>query len=512
MTTPPDEPTGAVAAPGRAGADGAPGADRPDAIVTGEAAAAPADLVWNRMHPVTPAVKGWKVVVVLVFIAAQQLSDDLADARDLLAGRGWLIALGVLVGVALIAFGYAALAWRMTRYALDDDAVYLHSGVLFRQQRKARLDRLQAVDVVQPILARLMGLAELKLEVAGGPGSAVSLAFLKEDQADALRAELLARAAGLRRAEGEPAESAPERPVLEVPASRVIGAMIRSGATVTLVGGVIAVVVIIAVTGEPGAALALLPGFLGVAGVYWSQFSRDFNFHAAISPDGIRLRHGLLESRSQTLPPGRVQAIGIKQGLLWRRSGWWRVEVNVAGYGGEGDAGAENVLLPVGDRDEALTAVWLVLPDLGAEDPRAVLTAALEGTCDDGGFVTIPRRARWLDPWAWRRTGYRVTDRALLIRSGRLVRRLVVVPHERTQSLGVEQGPLQRRLGVASLAVHSTPGPVSPRVPHLALDVAARLLDEQTARARTARASAGPEQWMRAAAEPRAVTQSDPAS
>ena len=53
----------------------------------------------------------------------------------------------------------------------------------------------QAVDVVQPILARLLGLSELKLEVAGGPGSAVSLAFLKEEEADALRAELLARAA-----------------------------------------------------------------------------------------------------------------------------------------------------------------------------------------------------------------------------------------------------------------------------------------------------------------------------
>ncbi|WP_298461816.1 PH domain-containing protein [uncultured Cellulomonas sp.] len=498
----PDPAPTTITAPATAPPTGAPAGPDEATVVTGAAATAPAGLEWNRMHPVTPAVKGWKVVVVLVVIAAQQFSDDVVQARDLLAGRGWLVALAVLAGAALLAFGYAALAWRMTRYALDDEAVYLHSGVLFRQQRKARLDRLQAVDVVQPILARLLGLAELKLEVAGGPGSAVSLAFLKEDQADTLRAELLARAAGLRRQEGQPAESAPEQPVLEVPASRVVGAMIRSGAAVGLVLGLVAVAVIIAVTGEPTAALALAPGFLGVAGVFWSQFSRDFNFHAAISPDGIRLRHGLLESRSQTVPPGRVQALKVQQGLLWRRSGWWRVEVNVAGYGGAQDSAAENVLLPVGDRDEALTAVWLVLPDLGTDDPRGVLTAALEGTGDEGGFTTIPRRARWLDPWAWRRTGYRVTERALLIRSGRLVRRLVVVPHERTQSLGVEQGPLQRRLGVASLAVHSTPGPVSPRVPHLAVDVAARLLDEQTRRARTARAGAGPEQWMRSAVEP----------
>ena len=87
----------------------------------------------------------------------------------------------------------------MTRFAVTDEAVHLRTGILFRQQRQARLDRLQAVDVVQPLLARLVGLAELKLEVAGGSGSAVSLAFLREADAEALRAELLALAAGLQR-------------------------------------------------------------------------------------------------------------------------------------------------------------------------------------------------------------------------------------------------------------------------------------------------------------------------
>ncbi|GAA2726344.1 PH domain-containing protein [Cellulomonas aerilata] len=466
-------------------------------VVTGEAAAAPPGLVWNRMHPVTPAVKGWKVLVVLVFIAVQQAGDDLLRAREALAGRGWLVVLGVVVAGALLGFGYAALAWRMTRYAVDDDAVYLHSGVLFRQQRKARLDRLQAVDVVQPMLARLLGLAELKLEVAGGPGSAVSLAFLREEQSETLRAELLARAAGLQREEGRAAEPSPEQPVIEVPPGRLVAAMLRSGSMLAFLAGVVVVVVVVVVTREPGAVLFLAPAFLGIVGVLWTQFSRDFNFHAAISADGIRLRHGLLESRSQTVPPGRVQALRVSQGPLWRRRGWWRVDINVAGYGGAQDAAAENVLLPVGDRDAALTAVWLVLPDLGVADPRGVLTAAMEGTGTDGGFTTSARGARWLDPWAWRRTGYRVTDRALLLRTGRWVRRLVVVPHERTQSLGLEQGPLQRRLGLATFVVHTTPGPVSPRVSHLSGAVAGRLMDEQTTRARHARAGAGPELWLR---------------
>jgi putative membrane protein len=509
----------------------------------------PTDLTWHRVHPVTPVVRGWSVIAVLLVIVGNRTLEGLPEGQNMLAGNGWWQILGAILVVGLIGLGYSALAWRMTTYAIDDESVRLHTGVLFRQQRKARLDRLQAVDIVQPLVARLFGLAELKLEVAGGSDSGIKLGFLKLDEANHLRAELLARAAGLRLgatpsraaavggtpaggAVGSPAvgdaprgelvagapvdgagapgvgdvvghvhldaPEAPEQPVMEVPPGRLIWSLIRTVAMIVLVVAVLGLIGVAVGTREIGTLFTALPLVLGVGGYLFGRFTREFNFRSAISPDGIRLRHGLLETRSQTIPPGRVQAIRLTQGLLWRSADWWRVEVNVAGYGQSSDGTTNNsVLLPVGTRDEALGAVWLVLPDLGTADPRALLDEALSGIDAGAHFTTAPRRPRILDPLSWRRNGFAVTGRALVLRRGRLARRVEIVPHERTQSLGLEQGPWQRRLRVATFAVHSVPGPVTPSVPHLDEHVAGALMDEQARRAREARAHAGPELWMR---------------
>ncbi|MFD1214929.1 PH domain-containing protein, partial [Arthrobacter sp. GCM10027362] len=214
----------------------------------------------------------------------------------------------------------------------------------------------------------------------------------------------------------------------------------------------------------PAAAAVLLPVLFGTAAGYWGFFSTSYNFRAAISPDGIRLRYGLLETRAQTVPPGRVQAVSVTQPPLWRLKGWYRMRVNVAGYGIAGEnAAARTTLLPVGTRGDVMQMLALVLPDPGTPDPQAVFAAGLDGSGAAGGFLTSPRRVRWLSPLSWRRNGYAATGTALLMRSGALWRELAVVPHERTQSIALHQGPLARRLRVADLRLHTTVGPVDPR-------------------------------------------------
>jgi putative membrane protein len=74
-----------------------------------------------------------------------------------------------------------------------------------------------------------------------------------------------------------------------------------------------------------------------------------------------------------------------------------------------------------------------------------------------------------------------------MVRHGILSRTVDVVPHQRTQSLRLTAGPVERALGLASVHLDSTPGPVKTRAAHRDATEARAMLDRQIERARTAR-------------------------
>ncbi|WP_313558515.1 PH domain-containing protein, partial [Miniimonas arenae] len=144
----------------------------------------------------TPLLTAWKMAAALVAIALFQSFDDLARIPlPVLAVIG-LVA-GVILLAIVVSLGYSYLAWRRMEYAITSEAVVLRSGVLFRRERVARLTRIQAVEVGQPILGRIFGFAAVKVESAGGADAVLSLAYLTQDEAQAVRNEVLARAAGV---------------------------------------------------------------------------------------------------------------------------------------------------------------------------------------------------------------------------------------------------------------------------------------------------------------------------
>lgn len=146
----------------------------------------------RRTHPITPLVTGWKVVVGLfAVILAQNVAQLLQEftLRRALFGAG-------LLGVAIVlAIVFSALAWWRTTYAVSEEGVAIHSGIVSRSRQFAPRARIESVSVERPLLARLLGLAKVRIEVAGGGESHLDIEYIRSHDAEQLRLRILRVAA-----------------------------------------------------------------------------------------------------------------------------------------------------------------------------------------------------------------------------------------------------------------------------------------------------------------------------
>jgi putative membrane protein len=383
---------------------------------------------WHRLHPLSPVVRsGRSVLAVAVAVAI---------SRSLRPGSHWFIDLALPVIAALAAVA----SWLVTRWRLDGVTLRIESGVVRRDSRQLPIARIQAVDVVRPFLARALGLAELRVRLAGSSHADGRLAYLTEQAALDLRAHLLAAHHGV-----DPATPAPaERIALVVPTGRLVASVLLStvgSAAIVLVAGIVLAIVSPAGVAALGAALgvALLWCVIGLVSLVWRRVSAEYGFTVAQSPDGIRIRRGLLGTVAETIPVRRVQAVRMIEPLLWRWFGWCRLEVDVAGSPGrdeaDGTARMRKTLLPVGLRDEAGFLLGMVI---GRPVPE---------------MTQPPRRARWKTPLSYHFLAAGHDDALAVSVVGRVRKVTTVVPLEKTQSIRFAQGPLQRRLALATVHV-----------------------------------------------------------
>ncbi|GAA1596560.1 PH domain-containing protein [Kribbella sancticallisti] len=421
-----------------------------------------------RLHPLTPFVKGWGYFVVA---AVAMANNEGLRSNLTIAGFGLI---GVLVGGILL----GALSWWFTKWQLTEDAIRVDSGFLFRRTRIIRFDRIQAIDVAQPFVARLFGMAELRMDVAGGGKSDGRLSYFTYDEAQKLRGLLLVRAKGEQAIEQQTQQPEPE-PLLVVPTGRLLGATLLSSTVLGSAAALIWLIVATTVLEFHVGLFAGLPLLLGVVQPIWKQVVGNHGFTLSETQDGLRTKRGLFDVQRQTIPPGRVQGLLITEPLIWRLIGWSRVDLDIAGVAGSQADGEDDnegaQLLPVGERQEVAGVLARVLPGLDL--------AAIE-------MHRAPARAKWLRPVGWRYLTYGADDQVLVTTRGWVSRRTSIVLHHKTQSVRLYQGPLQRRLRLANVHVDTPQGPTDAVALHRDEREAAALVEAQAHRAREARRTA----------------------
>ena len=501
-----------------------------------------------------------------------------------------LIGFAVLV---LILVG-GSIDWWFTRYSLDDLAIHRRSGFLFKKNRTIRLESVQSVDISRPLVARLLGLSELRFEVADGSSEALHIKYVSARKAEVLRRTAMASINLLRsEAAGRPVDVLPgsmqisaERmpaadqlhqpfeasyeasygapvqggtqpanqqvepqqggylqPTPQQPGTQYPGASRRGArmpmpvaadpsqppifriSNMRLVASIMLehlVWLVPAVALMVGAAviaaildgespflifMALLPGtfvpLLGYLGTLWARFDGAANFKITPSGQGgVTLRYGFTGTHTQNVMVERIQALAVEQSILWRVFGWYRIKMTIAGIGVEQNDNQKlvtrNVALPVGNRQEALMVLRLLLPALDEAQAQVLLDTA-DGSLKRQqpqvpAMIVTPSSARWMDLLTWKRNGVTTvgytagsvqastridSDAArssvgehtrgdlLLIRGGYFIRTMSIVPVSRVLSVSRGQGPLQRAFGCASVHFGTVPGPVRTLMMHL---------------------------------------------
>ena len=120
--------------------------------------------------------------------------------------------------VSFIGLILGTLSWWFTRYHLDELSVHRRSGIFFKKERTIRLESVQSVDISRPLVARLLGISELRFEVADGSGEALHIKYLSRVKATRLRRAALQsisilRAQGGARGTGVGAGYRPDAPL-----------------------------------------------------------------------------------------------------------------------------------------------------------------------------------------------------------------------------------------------------------------------------------------------------------
>jgi putative membrane protein len=416
---------------------------------------------WRRLHPLSPLVRSGRGVLAVLAVAGLSTSGALGQA----SGQRWYD-----VAVPVVAAGAAVVNWLVTRWKVDGATLRIETGLLRRDSRQLPLARIQAVDLVRPFLARMLGLAELRVRLAGAPEGDGRLAYLTEPAAAALRARLLAAHYGLDPATPEPAEQI----MVTVPAGRLIGsALLPTGglAAVAIPAGVL--LVAYSPAGPFAAAAPFLWWALLSGSLVWQRVSTQYGFTVAASPDGVRIRRGLLGTVAETIPVARVQAVRMIEPVLWRPLRWRRLEVDVAGSAGhdhpEGGASVRKALLAVGPQHEA----------------RLLLRVALGDAAP--ALTKPPRRAWWKAPLSYHYLAAGHDDAVAVTVTGRLRRVTVWVPLAKTQSVRLVQGPWQRRLRLATVHLDAAGKHVRAEFAQRSYAEARPLVDELAALSRSAR-------------------------
>lgn len=327
------------------------------------------------------------------------------------------------------------------RYRIAGDELIVRQGLLVRSERIVPLARIQNIDMVQNVLHRLFGVAEIHVSTAAGSEPEAVFKVLSIEAANALRGQVDAArghrprhgsrdvlAAGAQGVAGETpldaplgsglgraSDAAPDvdtsqapRPILRIPLLELVklGLISNRGTAAVLV--VLGAAwqfdlldrlplpsmdweTIVRAGGTSGLAgwttlllfVAAAMALLRLLSMCW-VILKFHGYELVRIGDDLRMSCGLLTRVTATVPRSRIQLVSIRQSLFQRWLGRASIRIETAGGLGGGDADLDSAAGTLGRR-------WFV-PTIVAEDVPRILRELRPGLDEEFGS------AAWRSP------------------------------------------------------------------------------------------------------------------
>ncbi|WP_254764004.1 PH domain-containing protein [Natrinema marinum] len=462
----------------------------------------------KKLHPASIAVRSLSrsLNTGFVFFVIGVVVSPGSNGMNLLSVFG-LVTIGIVMGI-VYEFAY----YQRFHYELTADTFDVTSGVISRRDRELPLGRVQNVDIRQNVVERLLGIAAVHIETAGGGETEVSLRYVDEDEARRLRRQLRRGASADAADEGGDADAletglegtptarettaaAEEEVLFEIQPRELAvlsiftidpGASVLGGIALSFASGLdpttlVPVDRMEALPGPASGVLALVWGLLLFALAAWVlsaalTVSRYYGFRLTRTDDELYYERGLLQRYSGTIPLEKVQALTISESIPYRWFGYAALSVETAGYapGQSGARGTESAI-PLADADRVGALARAIEPfgPVDLESPprrsreRYAVRYLLVVAVVVGLAYLIARYAPFVRRWylvaalaviapiaahlKWTNRGFRVGERYFLTRTGFWRRTTKVVPHYRVQAVLHESTIFQRRRGLASV-------------------------------------------------------------
>lgn len=305
---------------------------------------------------------------------------------------------GILRGLTIIAIStasafvlfliYQVLNWAFYTYRYEEGYLHIKSGVVFKKERSIKRERVQTVNIRRGLLQRLLGLASLQVETAGGGAeSEMSLTAVTLEEAnnikDALEkpvktSEDLAVLNGIQGGDAAGESDLDER-IYRISYPELFLAGATSGRFLLLFSVLAAVfsqlvpfipetfweTVIDQITSTAAATIVLVGLILLLLSWLISALAfmvQNANFTVKRQNNSLQISWGLIEQKQLTLKMHRLQAISIQEGIIRQPLGRCALAAEVAG-GGSRDQDYTTVLFPLIPKSELKNFLSATLPE-----------------------------------------------------------------------------------------------------------------------------------------------------